>query len=175
MPYDFHLWNSSTHNTSMAQRTHLRADIHSRETRRATWRFLLRHLHFRMDLNRFHHELHPDGTTSREIAEKLVFSSSIFSAETPDLSSESIPTYEALFALDGNSGDPEEVWRLIRPKNVAGLPPIDLGNRWRLDKVDFYCKGYDLHVKVDSLGVFLFNTHTLPPTLFPFVFTHRER
>jgi hypothetical protein len=65
----------------------------------------------------------------------------------PDLSFDSISTYETLFSLDHDYGDPEELWRLIRPKDVAGSPPINLGSRLRLDKVDFYCKVYDLHVK----------------------------
>src|SRR5262249_48165455 len=144
MPRAFPLEDSRGIIRTMPQRTPLQAEIKTRETRRAKWRFLLRNLYFRTDLNWFRHELHSGSQSAREIADKTSVPSNIFSVETPDLSSESIPTYEALSALDG--GDPEELWRLIRP-DAAALPTLNLGNRLRFDKVDFYCKVYDLHVK----------------------------
>jgi hypothetical protein len=76
----------------------------------------------------------------------------------PDLSPQTVKVYEDLLAVEIDHVDPDHFWSLIH-RNADKVPPkINLGQRCRLDKVDFYCKAYDLHQRgtsVKSIAVWL--------------------
>jgi hypothetical protein len=105
---------------------------------------------FRNDLNRFRDKAKTNVEEAQGIIKQGPFPPEIIGDESGDLSPHTLRCYEELYTVDSAYGDPELLWKYIRPPGAPAIPPLDLGKRIQLKKYGFYFRVCDLHTEGKS-------------------------
>jgi hypothetical protein len=131
----------------MPSRSRAKAELRQREINVAKWRLVIRHPAFHVDLNRFRCESEQEIDEAQNIISRGPFPPELIKEEIGNLSIETLENYEQLYTVESKYGDPELLWDYIRPPDASAIPPLNMGKRARLDKIDLYCDFYDLYTK----------------------------